>query len=259
MYLLYLDESGKEDDPADKHFVLGGAAIYERVTFFLSQKLDELKEKHFPGSPPIEFHASAIRKGKDFWRNVEQPERETILRDLGRIIQATVKPGLALFAAVIEKSSDIYGDKAVEVAIAEVCSRFDAFLMRKFKKSKERQRGPLVFSQGRFDKRAKVLVKGFRQFGTPRGFLRNLADIPYFATNAETRLLQVADFVAYAVYQMYERREPSLIRPILERFDTERGVLHGLFHYQSSGSASLCDCPACKSRQVPNNLGPWAA
>jgi len=26
MYLLHLDESGNEDNPADRHFVLGGAA-----------------------------------------------------------------------------------------------------------------------------------------------------------------------------------------------------------------------------------------
>jgi len=257
MYLLYLDESGNEDNPADKHFVLGGAAVYERVTYFLSQRLDELQTKHFPGSPPIEFHASSIRKGKDFWRDVDLDIRNALLRDIATVIQRANKPGVALFAAVIEKNSEVYGDKAVELAIAEVCSRFDVFLKRKFTRAKDRQRGLLVFSQGRFDKRAKVLVRNFRQFGTPRGFLRNLADIPYFAASAETRLLQLADFVAYGAYQLYEKREPSLMRPILERFDKSRGTLHGLFHYRAKVEAP-CDCPACISRRVPNNFGNWA-
>ncbi|MFN2446990.1 MAG: DUF3800 domain-containing protein [Vicinamibacterales bacterium] len=52
MYLLYLDESGNPDDPADKHFVIGGIAVFERVTFFLSKDVDSIQEKHFPGRPP---------------------------------------------------------------------------------------------------------------------------------------------------------------------------------------------------------------
>ena len=59
MYLLYLDESGNEDDPGDMHFVLGGAAVFERQTFFLSQDLDGLQAQHFPGLPPVEFHTSS--------------------------------------------------------------------------------------------------------------------------------------------------------------------------------------------------------
>jgi hypothetical protein len=51
MYLLYLDESGNPDDPSDKHFVLGGAAIYERSTYFVSTALDDLKKRHFPSQP----------------------------------------------------------------------------------------------------------------------------------------------------------------------------------------------------------------
>ncbi len=30
MYLLYLDESGNENDPNDRYFVLGGVALFER-------------------------------------------------------------------------------------------------------------------------------------------------------------------------------------------------------------------------------------
>ena len=71
MYLLYLDESGNPDDPADKHFVLGGIAVFERVTFFLATDVEAVQKKHFPGRPPIDFHASHIRAGKGFWRGIE--------------------------------------------------------------------------------------------------------------------------------------------------------------------------------------------
>jgi hypothetical protein len=48
MYLLYLDESGNPDDSSDTHFVVAGVAVFERVTFFLSQAVDLVQEKHFP-------------------------------------------------------------------------------------------------------------------------------------------------------------------------------------------------------------------
>ena len=48
MYLLYLDESGNESDPTDKFFVLAGAAVFERVTFFLSQSLEAVQTYNGP-------------------------------------------------------------------------------------------------------------------------------------------------------------------------------------------------------------------
>ncbi|SRR6266849_4298242 len=45
-YLLYLDESGNENDPADRHFILAGAAVFEQNTFFLARALDEIQTKH---------------------------------------------------------------------------------------------------------------------------------------------------------------------------------------------------------------------
>lgn len=66
MYILYLDESGNPEDPADRFFVLGGAAIFERQTYYVSQALDRIQTQHFPGQPPVEFHASKIRSGDGF-------------------------------------------------------------------------------------------------------------------------------------------------------------------------------------------------
>ena len=71
MYILYLDESGNPDDPSDRHFVLAGAAVFERVVHFLTRSLDEVQAKHLPGLEPIDFHAAEIRSGRGFWRGVE--------------------------------------------------------------------------------------------------------------------------------------------------------------------------------------------
>lgn len=235
--------------------MLGGAVIFERVTYFVSQELDRIQTQHFPGSPPVEFHAAKIRRGEGFWRRVSEPNRDAVLAGLNQVIQNAVHPGLVLFAAVIEKNREPYDEEAVKAATDQICKRFDTFLARGFHEHNDPQRGLIVFAEGRFHQRGRIWVKGFRELGTRWGGLNNLSDIPYFASTRETRPLQIADFVAHATFLLYERRNPSLIRRILERFDQTGGVLHGLVHVP--GQRFTCECPACYSRRNPGLLGPW--
>ena len=93
MYILYLDESGNPDDPSDRHFVLGGAAVFERVAHFLTRSLDEIQARHLPGLEPIDFHAAEIRSGRGFWRGIEKEKREAILSDVTQTIADGEPPG----------------------------------------------------------------------------------------------------------------------------------------------------------------------
>jgi hypothetical protein len=253
---MYLDESGNEKGAEDRYFVLAGAAVFERQTYYLAQNLDQIQANRLPGLPPEPFHATAIRAGKGFWRKVPESTRATILDDLGAALKNAPGQHLSLFAAAVEKSATVHGEKAVERATEEVCKRFDLFLQRQYQEHQNAQRGLLIFSEGRFHQRARLWVGGFRELGTRWGAIRNLSDIPYFASAGDTRLLQVADFVAHAVWLLYEKRDPSLAKGILTRFDQKDGVLHGLAHVRS-GSGGTCDCPACSSRRTPNVFGSW--
>ncbi|MCL5958759.1 MAG: DUF3800 domain-containing protein [Chloroflexi bacterium] len=257
MYILYLDESGNEKDPADKHFVLAGVAVFERQTYHLTQSLDALQSKYFPSTQPIEFHASHIRSGKGFWRKVVESTRTGLLNDIGGTIASAPLPAIALFAAVVEKSDSLYGEDAVKLAAEQVCKRFDTFLVRRYNDASDPQRGLIVFAEGRYHERARVWVNGFRERGTKWGVLNNLSDIPYFASTSETRLLQVADFVSYSVFRLYEEQDSSLFKLIVHRFDQKDGTLHGLAHIGNKHSA--CRCPACRSRTNPGNFGPWVS
>ncbi len=256
MYLLYLDESGNPDNPADRYFVLAGAAIFESQTFWLSRALDDLQTRYFPGLPPIAFHATDIRSGSKFWRTVHEDKRRAILQDIGGLIARANMPGLVLFGAAIEKTDKLYGETAVEHATEQLCRRFDIFLMRRKQDFNDSQRGLLVFAEGRFHQRARLWVRGFRHLGTRWGILSNLADIPYFAGAAETRLLQIGDFVAHAVYLLYERRDANLIRSIVGRFDQKDGILHGLVHVAARPGVA-CECPYCITRKTPHAVSPW--
>lgn len=255
MYVLYIDESGNPDDPQDRNFVLAGAAVFERVGYFLSQAFDAVQTAHFPGLQPIPFHTTEIRSGAGFWRGVERPKREAILNDLCAAVACAQHPGVFLFASVVEKTASLYGEDAVKRATEEICVSFDRFLVRQYRQFGDAQRGLIVFSEGQYHKRSRVWVQGFRELGTRVGAINNLADIPYFATPKETRLLQVADLVSHAAFRLYERRDPTLIKPFLHRFDISSGIRYGISHITQA--RDTCDCPRCFSQRTPHNLGPW--
>jgi len=256
MYLLYLDESGNENDPADRYFVLAGLALFERQTYFLANALDEIQRRHFPNSPPVPFHTYKIANGKGFWRKVPADTRSAVLREIGGEILRSPDRGRALFAVAIEKTDKLWGEDAVERATEEICKKFDTRLQREYQQFDNPQRGLIVFSEGRFDARAKIWVRGFQQRGTKWGAITNLADIPYFASMKESRLLQAADFVSHGVWRLYEKRDSSLIGALIPCFDNQGGILHGLAHVRAD-PAKPCDCPACVSRHSPGDFGTW--
>lgn len=255
MYLLYLDESGNESDANDQYFVLAGIALFERQTYYLSERVEAIQKRHFPNHQPITFHMTNIRAKKGLWRKSPEALRQAVTMELIDVIVNVVGQGRLLYAAAVEKNATLWGEEAVEAATEEVCNRFNLFLQRRHHE-KDTQRGLLVFAEGRFDKRAKVWVHNFRQRGTTWGAINNLADIPYFASMHESRLLQLADLVAHAVWLLYEKRNPELIRPLLRCFDSTDGTLHGLVHIGNS-RGNTCDCPACSSRRNPGSFGKW--
>ena len=178
------------------------------------------------------------------------------MQDLAQAIFRSHDPGVVLFAAAVQKDAGLYGENAVRVATEQVCKRFDTFLNRRAKDHDDKQRGLLVFAESRYQQRAKTWVRGFRDLGTQWGVLNNLSDIPYFAAAKESRLLQVADFVAHGTFLLYERRNSTLIKDLLSRFDKKDGTLHGLVHVATHRPQD-CDCPACASRRVAHEYGSW--
>ena len=255
MHLLYLDESGNPSGADDKHFVLAGLSAFEQNTYFLARDVDAIKQKHFPTVPPLDFHLSHIRSRNGFWRKVEPAVRDAVLADLARVISESAA-SVRLFGTIVEKNVAFHGDDAVKFAMEQVCKRFDIMLKRCWNENHDKQRGLLVFAESSYQSRAKVWVQGFRDLGTQWGVLQNLSDIPYFVAAKESRLIQLADYVAHSLFLLFERQDDSLIRPIVHRFDQKDGVLHGLMH-SSPSRGHGCDCPGCYSRRHPHKVGPW--
>jgi hypothetical protein len=85
VYILYIDESGDggTNPGSSRHLVLAGVAIHEGQWRTLSRKLDSIQDSHFPqAGSPIEFHASEIRSGRNFFRSVGRAERTSLMNDV---------------------------------------------------------------------------------------------------------------------------------------------------------------------------------
>ena len=97
------------------------------------------------------------------------------------------------------------------------------------------------------------LARRFREQGTRWGNLRNLSEVPLFVDSAASRLIQIADLLAWAVWRRYEYADTRYFDRIVRRFDTEGGVIHGLVHFKRA--TEQCMCPACLSRTLRGAAG----
>ena len=243
MHLLYVDESGNPDGQEDKYFVLGGVAVFEREVYWINEQVNELAGKYFPDAD-IEFHAQAIASHRDEpWHSCPTQQRNQIIDELCNIIASR---RAVLFAVALEKSTT---DDPVGRAFEEICNRCDLFLRRLHSRG-DTQRALIIFDESRYEASLQTLLAQYRSLGTRFGStVKNFADVPFFADSKATRLLQLADLVAYAVFRRYERGDTRLLDKIISKFDTEDGVIHGLVHL--TRSSSTCTCPACLTRRPP--------
>ncbi|MBM3775298.1 MAG: DUF3800 domain-containing protein [Acidobacteria bacterium] len=85
MHLLYVDESGGDDDKAtDQHFVLGGIAAFERLPYHLSGNVEEIQRRFLPTiTSPVELRASAIWNGNgEPWKSMLRKDRIDLMRSV---------------------------------------------------------------------------------------------------------------------------------------------------------------------------------
>ena len=85
MYLLYLDDAGKIDDPTQQYAVLAGISVFERATHWVAQEMDSIAQKYFPAHS-IEFHGSPMRSGSGMWRRINKEARFSAIKECLNII-----------------------------------------------------------------------------------------------------------------------------------------------------------------------------
>lgn len=230
MHLLYLDESGAVSDPKQQFFVLAGVSVFERKTHWLEEELNQVAARFSPQDPySIELHGSPMRSGSDGWRNFPREDRMQAMKDaLQTAVANNARQGVRLFGAVVRKAA-LPGSDPVEHTFEQLVSRFDLFLKRLYAKHGDAQRGLMLFDKSSTEQRLQTLARDFKFSGHSWGQTKNYAEVPVFLDSKASRLIQLADLVAYALFRNFEANDSSLFDVIKNCFDSEGGVQHGLY------------------------------
>jgi hypothetical protein len=227
MYLLYADESGTTKDPNQQYFVLAGFCVFECQGYWISENLDRIAERFNPADPTsVELHGSPMLNGSGFWRRQLRTDREQAIQDALEAFMHS-HPNNRIFASVIRKVS-ISPQDPVEFAFEQLASRFDHYLKR-LHKNGDTQRGLIVFDKSTYETTLQTLATDFRAVGYTWDVIRNLAEVPLFLDSRASRLIQLADLIAFAIFRHYERGDSRFYSIIQSRFDSEGGIVHGLY------------------------------
>lgn len=246
MYLLYLDDAGSAANRTEDYFVLGGICVYEAQVDWFSRELDKLAAPYANSPEDVEFHASVIFSRREApWNSLTTDDARGVLKSVLKVAAASYTT-TRLFACAIHKAS-YPGHDPVELAFEDLCQRFDFFLNR-LRSQGEQQRGLLVLDKTTRETSLQKLAREFRKVGTRWGTLRYIADTPFFVDSRASRLVQIADHVAYSVFRRYNAGDAQYFDIVAPRFDEADGVIHGLVHKHAD--YRTCTCPACLSRRL---------
>ncbi len=243
-------------DPAAPVYILAGIAVHEQDAHRVQERFAGPLSK-LPGSPDprdYELHATEIvtpRAGTG-WHAVSPQVRFDILR-AGFQVLATYQcvdgaRSPAFFGAVVERAS--YHDYE-QRAWDEVLHRFDEMLTRRgIESSGRHERGIVIHDRHATERTVQNWAEHWRMLESRIGTLTHLADVPFFADSKASRLLQAADFVAYALWRYYglPTSDDRAITDLWPHFDHAEGKMHGLIHVSPGFSAGTCACPPCASR-----------
>lgn len=136
-------------------------------------------------------------------------------------------PSNRLFASVVKKAAVSPADP-VEFAFEQLASRFDHYLGR-LHKAGDSQRGIIIFDKSTYETTIQSLATDFRTIGHNWGVIRNLSEVPLFLDSKASRLIQLADLIAYGIFRNFERGDDRFFNIIKNRFDSEGGITHGLY------------------------------
>lgn len=227
MYLLYADESGSLTDPSQPFFILSGIAIFDRKTHWVEKDLIAISKRFQPADPfRIEFHGSPMRSGKEDWRGIPAADRIKAAQD---VLALCKTHNIRIFASIIDKRK-ASGIDILESSFEQLSSRFDMFLTRCHRKG-DSQRGIMILDKSSTEIQIQNLSREFKHNGHTWGSLKNFSEVPLFIDSKASKLMQLADLVAFAMKRHYANNDDILYNVIKDCFDREGGIIHGVFEH----------------------------
>jgi len=228
--------------------VIGGVAVHEGQVYGVGNQIGRLQKKYFPGIEiPIPFHATEIRRGKGQFKEFSPNKRDKILQDVCAVIGSALFPNMIVFATAMDITAAKNPAQSRRDVFEDVCEKFNGFLTHQHRIG-HTNKGLLLIDENRAGE-YRELVNDFKQ-GTKHGYLGNVIDIPYFARCHQTRMLQLADFVANVIFRYYERGDRAnldIILPCFYRGAKGKKISAGFGHIIND--FKRCGCLVCSERK----------
>ncbi|MEN2384865.1 DUF3800 domain-containing protein [Comamonas sp. A7-5] len=248
MYLLYLDESGHSHDPSSNFFVLAGFSVFERQTHWLESAIDPIATRFNAENPSaVEFHGAVMRAGKEMWHGIPPADRVQAVVDILALL-SNPQLKVRVFASVIEKSL-LHQDQILSKSFENVSSEFDKYLASMYLK-KNPQRGLVIFDKTSYEEKLQTLSHFFKHQGHTNGKLRNFAEVPLFLDSKASRLIQLADLVAYWIFRYFQSGDDRGFKLIQPYFHSYAGTQCGLIKMVSAETEQ-------RLQSLPENAYPF--
>jgi Protein of unknown function (DUF3800) len=193
--------------------------VFERSTHWLESAIEPVAARfNAANSNAMEFHGSVMFGGKEEWKGVHPSDRvQAVVDVLALLSNRQLK--LQVFASVIEKST-MPLDQILERSFENVARQFDQFLADMWLRRQDAQRGLVVCDKTAYEHKIQALSSLFKHHGHSLGRLRNFAEVPLFLDSKASRLIQLADLIAYWIFRYYQSKDDRgyrLIEPYFLR------------------------------------------
>jgi len=114
----------------------------------------------------------------------------------------------------------------MEIAFEELVSRFDIYLNRIYREQNYSHKGLIICDKSVYETSLQKLSIEFRKEGTRWRDIRNIREVPIFVDSKASRLVQLADHIAYSVFRRYNAGDLTYFNCIENRFDSSDGKIH---------------------------------
>ena len=229
MHILYTDES-EAYPPGESHpryFILAGISVYETGTDELSRPLNEIAARFATAPSGVELHGNPMHRGdKHPWNQHNFSDRCQAIKDALSVL-ASSHYSNRVFAIVVEK--DAVDNHPMNYAFEQLATRFDYYLGRLIHRTGRPHRGMMLFDESTHERAIQSAATDYRgAAGHQWGHLKYFAEVPAFMDSQSSRLIQLADLVAYALNRKFSRNDDTFYNIIEPRFDSHEGKTHGL-------------------------------
>jgi hypothetical protein len=143
--------------------------------------------------------------------------------------------------ASIDVGARAHRDEVLTKSFENVAGQFDQYLANIYYTRRDPQRGLVIFDKAAYEEKLQGLSAVFKNHGHSLGKFRNFSEVPLFLDSKASRLIQMADLIAYWIFRYFQSGDDRGYRLIAPHFHANKGVQHGFIKMVT---------PACEQRLV---------